>query len=390
MRQHLILGRAGGVRVGLHCSAAVVVPLLAVTLSGLVLPHAVAGRHEALYWLAGTAMAALFFASLLAHGVAQALAARRAGLRVRSITVWFLGAIVECDDDAPDPRTELAISVAGPLAGLAAAAAFLAASWFVPAPRLTAAALTWTAAANAVLVAVNLLPGAPLDGGRVLRAALWWRWHDRARAERAAIRAGRLLGLALIVAGLACLLVWAPAAGLWLAVTGWVLASAAYAEEVARARRARLGALRVRDVMTRVTGAADVAPAHLTVHDFVSSVAAKTDRTAFPVLAGPTPVGYVTLDLLAAVPSARRTRTRIAEVRRALPADRVVHPAERATRLLNLRSLPRAGKTRDGLVAVVAEAGKVVGMVTTADIDRALGRTPDRPSGPSPALERAR
>ncbi|MEV5408783.1 site-2 protease family protein [Thermopolyspora sp. NPDC052614] len=384
MRQHLLLWRADGVRVGLHCSAMVVVPLIAVTLSDVVLPHAVPGRNPALYWTAGVAMTAAFCASLLAHGAAQAVAARRGGLRVRSITLWFLGAIVECEDDPPNPRAELAIGVAGPLAGLAVTSVFLTATWlvatFLPPPGLRAAALAWAAAVNAVLVAANLLPGAPLDGGRILRAVVWWRRHDRARAERAAIKAGRALGLALIVAGLAGLLAWAPAAGLWLVVTGWVLASAAYTEEVARTHREALGATTVRDVMTRVSAPHHVAPAHLSVRDFAAILAAGSDRTAFPVVDATSamPVGYVTLGMLASVPCARRTQTLIGEVRRDLPAERVVHPSEPAARLLSLRALPGVGRAGDELVAVVVEGREVVGMVTTADVDRALGRGPEQ------------
>ncbi|WP_067176490.1 site-2 protease family protein [Microtetraspora niveoalba] len=361
MKQSLRLGRVAGIPVGVHWSVLVIAALIAASLGGAVLPGAVPGQSPRLYWTLAVATAVLFLGSLLAHELAHALVARWRAVPVRSITLWLLGGVTEMEGEARTPRGELEISVVGPLTSLVVAGfAFLAAA-FAPGPRLVLSALMWLALMNLLLGIFNMLPGAPLDGGRVLHSLVWWRTGDRVRADRAATRAGQGLGLLLIALGVAEVVFTSWSGGLWLMIIGWFLAGAAGGEMAARSAREGLEGVRVRDVMTPLP---DVAPAWLDVEEFVSGVASRSRQTVFPVVAfGGDPIGSVTLETLAAVPPARRGSTRLGDLARPLPPGRVLGPDDDAAALLER---PASG----GLAAVVTEEGRVAGMVTAQDVAR--------------------
>ncbi|MCC5578329.1 site-2 protease family protein [Microtetraspora sp. AC03309] len=361
MKQSLRLGRVAGIPVGAHWSVLVIAALIAASLGGAVLPGAAPGQAPGLYWTLAVVTSVLFLASLLAHELAHALVARWRGVPVKSITLWLFGGITQMEGEARTPRGELEISVVGPLTSLAVAGlAFLMAA-FMPGPRVVLSALMWLSLMNLLLGVFNMLPGAPLDGGRVLHAVLWWRRGDRVSADRAAARAGQGLGLLLIALGVAEVLFTSWAGGLWLMIIGWFLAGAAGTEMAARSAREGLGGVRIRDVMTPLP---DAAPAWLEVEEFVSGVASRSHQSVFPVVAfDGAPVGYVTLETLAAVPPAQRATTRLDRLARPVPPERILGPDEEAAKLLER---PAIGP----MAALVTEGGRVVGMVTAQDLSR--------------------
>ena len=158
--------------------------------------------------------AVCFFAALLAHELSHSLMARRHGVEVRQITLWLLGGVSQLEGSSPNARAELQIAVVGPLTSLAlgvVAAGLALVAGLSSALDLLAGALWWLALINLVLGVFNLVPAFPLDGGRILRAALWMRWNDEDRATAAAARAGRAFGLALVAGGLALLVFGQPA-----------------------------------------------------------------------------------------------------------------------------------------------------------------------------------
>lgn len=367
MRQSVRLVRVAGIPVGAHWSALIIAALVVGLVGGTLLPAATPGYPQSLYWLVAVVAAGLFLAALLAHELAHAIAARRRGIQVRAITLWALGGVAEIEGDAPDPRTEFAIAVAGPLTSLGAAVAFWLATVAVAAaewPIVLQAVLGWLAFMNVALAVFNLLPGAPLDGGRVLHAVLWWRYGDRARADQAAKRSGEVLGVVLIAVGVFEAIALAWAGGLWLALIGWFLVSAARSEASARAARDRLAGLRVRDIMTPHP---DSAPGWVSIDWFVTTVARRSRQTAFPVvdLSG-APVGFVEVEMLAAVPVAERGTTRVDRVAVRVPPEHVLGPDDPATVLLERPALGRE------VIALVVDTGRVVGMLTTLDVARLL------------------
>jgi Zn-dependent protease/CBS domain-containing protein len=360
-------GRIAGIPVGAHWSALLVVVLLSELLALNVLPGAAPGHGTATYLLAGAVAAVLFMLSLLAHELAHALVARRAGLGVRSITLWLLGGVSELAAQPDRPGTEIRVAVVGPAVSLALAGAFAGAGMSaaaVAAPEVVVAVLSWLATVNAMLGIFNLLPGTPLDGGRVLHGLIWQRTGSRERATRSAAGAGQFLGA--LLAGFGLLLVlegWFD--GLWLVLVGWFLAGTAVSERAHGALGERLAGLVAGEVMRR---GPYLAPGWWTVRALVDHLlgpAAPADAEFVVVDFEGRPIGWVTLADLAAVPATDRPATAVRAVARPMPADGVVGvdtPVEEVLR----RPVGPAG------LAVVQPDGRVVGLIAIADLRRAV------------------
>jgi Zn-dependent protease len=377
MKTTIPLGRFAGVAVGAHWSVLVTVVLLVQLLAVVMLPRSVGGQAGAAYWATAAGGALLFLVSLLLHELAHAVVARHYGMAVPQITLWLLGGVAQLEGEPPTPRAEGLIAGIGPvislvLGGVFALGAALGGAAGVPVLVLTMA--TWLAAVNVLLGAFNLLPGAPLDGGRVLRAALWKRLGDRDRAGVAASAAGQVLGTVLLGLGLLQTLVTGQLTGLWLALVGWFLSGAAAAERSAIGTRSRLHRVLVRDVMDP---APVTAPGWWTVDAFLDRVAVTARRQVFPVLDfDGRPVGVVSLAELARVRADARPATRVVDAGRPLDRVTVTGPTDGLDELVD-RALPRAGQD---VVLVVAE-GRLAGVVDAADVARAmelgaLGRSP--------------
>ncbi|MEU4822070.1 site-2 protease family protein [Actinomadura sp. NPDC023710] len=375
MKQTFRLGTFRGIPVGMHWSVLVIMFLIAEILARSVLPTA----DPAARWTAAVLVAVLFMGSLAAHEFAHALVARRHGVRVGSITLWALGGLAELDGEPSTARADLQIAGVGPLASAAAGAAFAgawAAGHALGAPVIVTASLSWLAATNILIAVFNLLPGAPLDGGRILRALLWGRRGDRASATRSAQRAGMVLGQAMIGAGLLVLLLSSWFNGLWLAVVGWFIAGSARAEARWTDLREAAKGLRVADVMTRDP---DHGWAWQPASAFVQDVAARSRQTVFPVVSvSGDPVGAVTVDRLARVPK-QETGVTLGDLSVPLGSDRIVGPEQPVDDLLQMA--PVAG----GLVAAVAADHHLLGIVTTDDLQRMMRQTGLRRGSPAPA-----
>ncbi|MER6945852.1 site-2 protease family protein [Nonomuraea sp. NPDC000554] len=365
MKQTLPLGRVAGVPVRAHWSALGIAVLIVVLLGETVLPQAVPGHSQRQYWLVAVATGLLFMASLLTHEVAHALVARWRGLTVGSITLWILGGYTELGEEAKSPRTELATAAAGPLASLGIAAVAFLAYAVLPKPTLAASAAAWLFTMNLLLGVFNLLPGAPLDGGRVLHAVLWGWFGDAARADRTASQAGYLLGTTLISLGLFGTLLWSWLGGVWLALLGWYIAVSARQELTVKTTRAGLRGLLVREVMTP---SPDVAPAWMDVEQLAQKVVLNSRQTVFPVVAfSGDPAGYVSLDTLASVRPDLRSTTQVGTLAAKQRPVPTLAPDDDAILLLQQ-------PTRAQLIAVVVDSGRLVGMVTGADLHRILGQ----------------
>jgi Zn-dependent protease/CBS domain-containing protein len=381
MRHTMRVGTVAGVAVHVHWSVLVIMMLFAQGLALSVLPSYAVGQARVLYWAVAVIVAAVFMASLLAHELAHAMVARHYGVRVRRITLWLLGGVAELDGQAPHPRGDFLIAAAGPLVSLSAGVVFAAAALVAQAlggGALATVALAWLAVVNAVLAVFNLLPGAPLDGGRVLAAALWWLRGDRVAAHRAACRAGVVLGWVLIAAGLTQLLT-SNLGGLWLVVLGWFLVGAAQAESAGEVLRGSLARLRVGDVMTPSPACGYTTQS---VANFVATVAWQSPHRTFPVLdLGGRLAGVITLARLARVPAANRDVVRLAEVLTPLDQVLVLDPAS------PLADAASALYASGSQLAVVAIERHVSGVVSAGDVARAVELAPfrsppDRPGQP--------
>jgi Zn-dependent protease len=362
MRANIRLGRVAGIPVGVHWSIVVVLGLLtydlAVGLTGAVTIVTVV--------VAASAAVALF-ESVLAHEIAHSLVARHAGLRVDGITLWLLGGVSRLDGQMPSARAQLQIAIVGPLVSAGLALAFGAVALTGGAlelPGALLAALGWLALVNAVVALFNLIPAAPLDGGRVLAAVLWAHHGDRDRATIAAARAGRAMGWLLVALGAWAVAAGAGFAGAWPALLGWFVVSAAGAEGNAASVRRGLHGIRVRDVMT---AAPEPRPGWITVGAFLERFVdpahtAPADAFVIERWEGGT-AGVVTLDRLRAVAPTARPSTRVVELAIPLERLRVASPDDD---LADAWSSPGLAVTLPHLAVV--DHGRVVGVVTPAGV----------------------
>jgi Zn-dependent protease len=363
MRQSFRLGRVGGIAIGVHWSVVVIAALLASGLATSVLPTAAPGWSGEAYTLAALAVTLVFFACLLAHELAHALLARRFGVAVPRITLWLLGGVSELEDEPRTPGAAFLIAAAGPVTSLvlglvSAGGAMLADS--LRASTMVVTCLVWLAGINLILGVFNLLPGAPLDGGRVLHAILWRVRKDRVAAQVAADRAGVVVGLLLAGLGLVELLFVGNLSGLWLVLLAWFLISAANAETAQVRVRAALDGHVVADLMaTEPVAGYD----GQTVDVFVAKVATSSHHRVFPVIdLDRRVVGIVHLADLVEVPVRLRESRRLRELTR--PAT-VVSPTDPA-----LEAAKALGPLHP-LVPVV-QAGRLVGVVSLGDLNRAV------------------
>ncbi|MGQ0607040.1 MAG: M50 family metallopeptidase [Chloroflexota bacterium] len=274
------IGRLAGIDLAVHPSWLVIAFLLTFSLADAFFPRLIPGWSTGQYWLLGVGTAFLFFASVLAHEFSHAVVARRLGLKVAGITLFIFGGATTIETDSRSARDEALIALAGPASSLIIGAAMLGIGALVPQPEVRAI-VGWLGVINLVLGAFNLVPGYPMDGGRVLRAILWRVRGDPLAATRQAAIVGRVIGYLMVAGGV----YWALrsrdiGSGLWLALVGWFLATAAEATMQQAGVEKSLSGVRVRDAM-------DVTPAAISpnesVADLVSEHMLRGDDRSFLV-----------------------------------------------------------------------------------------------------------
>lgn len=362
------LGTIAGIRIGAHWSVVITIAVFA-----WVLRVELAGRGAAGFlWAVATIGALTLFTSLIAHELAHSIVARRNGVGVHRIVLWLLGGMSELTDEPRDARADLRIALAGPLTsigiGIVAFAAAVLTATVSPVGALTVA-LVWLAVMNTIVGVFNLLPGAPLDGGRVLRAILWRRTGDRLRAETTAARSGHFMGTALIVLGVIDVIVARQPTGLWLMLLGWFLHFAANSELATAGLRHRLGAIRIREIMS---APAMVVPRTWTIGQLLGSAAPDSEHRVFPVVdEDRRPVGVLAWSDLARVPASARATTALAPLARPLPPAAIVGAddlvGDAATRVVLRPALDA--------IAVVDAENRVIGIVTATDLATACHRS---------------
>jgi Zn-dependent protease len=357
MRATLRLGRVHGIELGAHWSVLVIGALLAYGLSG--------GVVDGVLWAVVVPTVVLFLGSLLAHELAHSVVAQRNGMRVRGITLWMLGGVAQLDGRMPSAGGEFRIAVAGPVVSYLLGGAFLI-LWGVAeaigAPSLLVQAFEWLGLVNVVLGTFNLIPAAPLDGGRILAGAVWALTGNRTRAEVVATRVGQAFGIALIAGGLVGTVVDVPFLSLWTALIGVFVLRTASAELAHTRMEAMFGERRVAEVMTPEP---ETVRGWMTVQAYADELRTVPARhRALPVVGWDgSIVGVVTLDRLARVPAADRGAVRVQDVALPLSMVGVARPEESM-----LAAAPRFAAGGLGLV-LVFEASRLVGIVTAGDVE---------------------
>ncbi|HSJ46054.1 MAG TPA: site-2 protease family protein [Euzebyales bacterium] len=360
---------------GFNWSVLVIFALVTLGLAAGQFPMVYPGRTTAAYALAGLIAGMLFFLSLLAHEIAHAVVARHNGVEVDGITLWMLGGVARLQGEPATPSAELRIAGVGPAVSLALAAGFALIGVGLRAigsAGLPTGVCMWLATINLVLAVFNLIPAAPLDGGRLLRALLWRLRGDRVGAAVTASRAGRRFGWLLVALGLVQF-VMADPGGLWLMLLGWFITTAATAEEQQAEVTGALAGVRVADVMSPdpVT-----VPAEITVARFLDAYVFAHRHSTFPVTDDGRLTGMVTLQRVKRIPVGRRAATPVGQV--ACPLADV--PVARSDDALS-DLLPRMTTATDGR-ALVVDGDRLVGLVSPSDVVRRLEIAALRPRRP--------
>ena len=363
MRDSLTLGRIAGIRFGVNWSWVIVFALIVWTWATAIFPDQNPGHGHGTYVAMAIVAALLFFTSLLMHEFGHALEAKREGVEIEGITLWLFGGVAKFKGMFPSAGAEFRIAIAGPLVSLALGLLFVLAAWQAGLPEVADGVAAWLGYINLSLLAFNLLPALPLDGGRVLRSALWAIKGDLAWATHIAALIGRGFGYLFIVGGLG-LVFWQSAySGLWLAFIGWFLLQAAGAEDRTLMARQALRGLHVRDVAVRdpVTTRPDV-----TIGEFFDDIAWTTKHATYPVTENGHVVGLLPLRSVAKVPRSEwETRT----VRDCmLPREDVPVVGEDDDLFDAAGELSESDLSR----AFVLDGDRLVGLLSWSDVRRAL------------------
>jgi Zn-dependent protease len=358
MKPSMTLGRLFGVDIGLHYSWFIIALLITLSLVG----HFGATDpiwSRTVVWTSAIVTAVLFFVSIVLHELSHALVARARGVSVRSITLFALGGVATMENPSPDAKTEFWVAAAGPIAsvaiGLGCYALAASLGWSPQADvSPSTAVLGWLGYINISLAVFNLIPGFPLDGGRILRAILWGRSGDADRATMTAARVGQAVAFGFILLGVMRFFGGAGFGGLWIAFIGWFLLQAAQASYAQVAVVADLRGVHVRDIMSPdcATVGAD-----MRVQTLVDEHLLRTGQRCF-VVGGPRRIlGLITSHEIKGVARDRWASTPLGDIMRPIDQLRTIQPDTLAIDALRLM-----GREDVNQLPVMSE-GKFEGMV---------------------------
>lgn len=359
---NISLGRIGGVEVRINWSWLVIFALIVWSLADGVFPSTNPGLSGNTHLAMAIVAAVLFLVSILLHELGHAWAARREGLEVDGITLWLFGGVSQFKGGFPSAGAEFRIAIAGPLVSLVLGVVFVLIA-IAGLPSAVDGVAAWLGYINLALLVFNLIPALPLDGGRVLRAALWRSKGDLGWATRIGTDIGRVFGYLFIGLGLAMFIFQGSFSGAWLAFIGWFLLQAATAEARYIATEAALHGLRVRDLMVRDPVTVD---GDFTVGQFMDEVARSRRFTTYPVVDGGHPIGLLAFGSVAALPRSEWDSRRVRDAM--LPLERVPQLTEDETAIDALTALS-SPKLNRGLVV---ENGHLAGLLSITDLTRAL------------------
>ncbi len=370
MRAQIRLGRIFGVEIGLHYSWFIIALLITFSLNGHFRVHN-PDWGDGLSWALAVITALLFFTSIVVHELSHAAVAKARGLPVRSITLFALGGVAQIEKEATDAKTEFWMGIVGPitsfLIGSICLGIALATGWKpseVPSTPLLAM-LMWLGYINIMLAVFNMIPGFPLDGGRVLRAIVWWITGDAKRATRIAARIGQLIAFGFIVLGVLRFFGGAGFGGLWIAFIGWFLLSASRESQAQVAITEGLRGVRVADVMSRDYPTVD---GHSNLQTFVEEHLVRTGRRCLVVTLNGHSEGMITPHEISEVQRARWPYTTVADVMRPLEQIRTVGPdtpVSEALEVMAREDLNQLPVVADGELAGLISRGHVLQLLQT-------------------------
>jgi Zn-dependent protease/CBS domain-containing protein len=385
MKSSIRLFRIAGIDIGIHYSWILIFILVASTLALGYLPQASPHNSTSTYWIVGIIAALLLFASVLIHELAHSLVAKAKGIPVHSITLFIFGGVSNLEEEAEKPKVEFIMAIVGPLSSLilaiifwiifiliqptfSASDFFRFGNWF-PQDTIAGASLLYLALINASLAIFNILPGFPLDGGRVLRSIVWGATGNLITATNVAAIVGRIFGWTFIAIGVLNIfgyriLIFGPGlvSGIWIGFIGWFLSSAADSSRQEVTMRQHLSGVKVKDAM--VQNQANISPA-TTVDELVRGVFNNRYNRAVPVCEGNQLVGIVTISDIKGLSQEKWAITSVRDIMTKSPLH-TVNPDDDLNRVMKL-----LGQYDLNQVIVVSN-GQCAGLLSRAEIIRYL------------------
>ena len=336
--------------------------LLSWSYASAVLPQWHEGLAESVYWAMGISLTLGLFASVLLHELSHALAARHYDMPIKGITLFIFGGVAEMEEEPPHPRAEFVVAVAGPamsiFLGLALGAVWLVGRDGALAPPL-AAVLGWLAVMNLVLVAFNMIPAFPLDGGRALRAVLWdWR-GSLTKATRITSAVGSGFGLLLILFGIFLFFQGEALGGVWYVLIGLFLRNAA---RMSYQHQQLRHVLEGEPVSRFMHDQAISVPRAIAVEELVERYVLRYHHKMFPVVDGDRLVGCVTTARIKELPREEWPRQSVGAIAEPVSAENTVSPETDAMEALALMSSGKSSRL------MVAEGDRLLGVLTLKDL----------------------
>jgi len=368
MRAQIKLGRIAGISIGLHYSWFIIAFLITLSLIErfhVTMPQ----RSNRVIWSASIGTSVLFFVTLLLHELAHSLLAKAKGLRVRSITLFALGGVSQIESEAPDAKTEFWIAFVGPLSSLVIGFICLGLArltgWTRGAEADTpgAAVLVWLGYINFLLAAFNMIPGYPLDGGRVLRAVIWFFNRNALHATQWAARVGQGVAFLFILLGLFQFFVGKNFGGLWLAFIGWFLLDASRSSYAQMELTEELCGRKVGDIMDRDCPTVE---SHLSLDDFVHEYLLRSGRRCFVVVQDGHLAGLITPNEVKHVDREQWPQTSVQSVMRPVSQLRTVAPdtpVAKALEIMGREDLNQLPVVSDGHLQGIFSRGNIVGFL---------------------------
>jgi Zn-dependent protease/predicted transcriptional regulator len=364
MKSQIKIGTVFGVELGLHYSWFVIA--LLITFSLVAQFHATnRDWSEPLVWTVAIVTGVLFFACLFAHELSHAVVARARGLPIHKITLFLLGGVAQIEKEATDAKTEFWMAIVGPITSGILGLALLALAWllgWVPRTSPTTpgtALLVWLGYINLALCAFNMIPGFPLDGGRVLRAVLWWSMGNAERATRAAARVGQAIAVVFIAMGILQFFQGSGLGGLWIAFIGWFLLQAASSTYLQVQTGNLLRGLRVRDVMSADYQTVDP---DTSLDVFVHDQLLRSGRRCFLVMKDGRLIGLITPKEIREIDPSSWPSRRVGDVMRSADKVHFISPD-----LPAVEALETMGREDVHQLPVLSD-GRISGIVTRAHI----------------------
>jgi Zn-dependent protease/predicted transcriptional regulator len=364
MRAQIKLGRVWGIEIGLHYSWFIIALLITFSLAEHFRLHN-PEWGEGLSWALAVITALLFFTSIVVHELSHAAVAKARGLPVRSITLFALGGVAQIEKEATDAKTEFWMGIVGPitslLIGVGCLGVALALGW-TPSESPAApsvAMLMWLGYINIMLAIFNMIPGFPLDGGRVLRAIVWWINGDANRATKVAARVGQFVAFGFIVLGIWRFFSGAGIGGLWVTFIGWFLLVASRESYAQVTTTETLRGVRVTDVMSRDYPTVD---GYSNLQTFVEEHLVRSGRRCFVVTLNGRTEGIITPKEISEVERPRWPYTTVADIMRPLDQVRTVAPDTPVTDALEVM----AREDLNQLPVIVS--GELAGFISRAHV----------------------